>query len=254
MSEMVPDSEKLRLNALKEFQILDTLPEQEFDDITLLASQICETPIAAVSLIDDDRNGLNGVGLEQPKRRETVPFVIMRFRATNCLSFRMPLKMFVFLRIRWSRATLKIRFYAGAPLTTSDGYKLGTLCVIDQKPRKLSDSQERALNALARSVMSLIEARGLKNAALPSSDEDITNIFSEKEKSTSKNASFFNRYVKHYLTATLIIIIVSLIKLFLGSVSGRFAVSVICLRDAFSFLAGRVRSRFICNPNRPFTG
>jgi len=220
MHDLNAGSEKLRLAALKEFQILDTLPEQEFDDITLLASQICETPIATISLIDENRQWFKSkIGIDDSETARDVAFCNHAIEgdelfivADAAMDLRFSANPFV-------TGEPHIRFYAGVPLTTSEGYKLGTLCVIDQKPRVLSESQERALNALARSVMSLIEARSLKDTPTTANEENTPNIFTETDNINSKNTSFFNRHLKHYLIATLIIAVVTLIKVFLGSVA-----------------------------------
>lgn len=217
MNLTVADSEKSRLAALKEFQILDTLPEQEFDDITLLASQICETPIAAISLIDENRQWFKSqIGLdvnETPRSHAFCNYAInnedglfivpdadldSRF-AANPLVTDAPL----------------IKFYAGSPLTTSDGYKIGTLCVIDRKPRELSEAQQRALSALSRSVMSLIEARISNHSSNSINKENEPALFSKE--AVTREKSFFARYVKHYITASLVILVITLIKLALGS-------------------------------------
>ena len=220
MHETDSDGERLRLAALKEFHILDTLPEQEFDDITLLASQICETPIAAVSLIDEDRQWFKSrVGIETSETSRDVAFCSHAIESDE---------LFVVADAtadrRFSANPLvtgepHIRFYAGAPLTTSDGSKIGTLCVIDRKPRALSDSQARALSALARSVMSLIEARSQKDNPDRAIDEKSTRIFSETEGSGTKKKSFFRRYLKHYLIATGIVAVITGVKLLFGSLA-----------------------------------
>jgi signal transduction histidine kinase/CheY-like chemotaxis protein/HPt (histidine-containing phosphotransfer) domain-containing protein len=220
MNTTVFDGEKLRLTALKEFQILDTLPEQDFDDITLLASQICETPIAAVSLIDEDRQWFKSrIGLSVSETPRNIAFCDHAIKGDDLFVVSDAAQDFRFSSNPLVTKDPHIRFYAGAPLTTSDGYKIGALCVIDQKPRQLSDAQERALNALARSVMTLIEARSLMNAADNSKNDTSIKQFSESEIITSKGKSFFTRYLKHYLVATLIIAAFTLAKLVLGSVT-----------------------------------
>ena len=219
MNEINSEGEKLRLAALKEFQILDTLPERDFDDITLLASQICETPIALVSLIDEDRQWFKSrVGLEAAETEREYAFCSHAIEGDELFVVPDAAEDLRFQANPLVTGDPHIRFYAGAPLTTSDGYKLGTLCVIDRKPRRLSESQERAMNALARSVMTLIEARGLKESANSAKDEKRANVFSVNDESRSRKKSFFDRYVKHYIIATLIIAAVTLIKWFLGSI------------------------------------
>ena len=217
MNEISSDIEKLRLNALKELQILNTLPEQEFDDITLLASQICETPMAAISLIDEDRQWFKSrIGLEVGETPRDCAFCDYAIRSENLFTVADASQDFRFSSNPLVTDDPHVRFYAGAPLTTSDGYKIGTLCVIDRKPRELSEAQQRALSALGRSVMNSIEARSLKEKSV-SPDENSIDISTEPEKNDLKNNSFFNRYVKNYLIAALIIIVITLIKLLLSS-------------------------------------
>ncbi len=217
MNEISSDIEKLRLYAIKELQILDTLPEQEFDDITLLASQICETPIAAISLIDEDRQWFKSrIGLEVSETPRDCAFCDYAIKSENLFTVTDASQDFRFSSNPLVTNDPHIRFYAGAPLVTSDGYKIGTLCVIDRKPRELSEAQQRALSALGRSVMSLIEARTLKET-FAASNENLIGISPEAEKSISKKKSFFDRYVKKYVIATLIIIGVTVVKLLLNS-------------------------------------
>lgn len=220
MNVINSNGEKLRLAALQDFQILDTLPEREFDDITLLASQICETPISAVSLIDAERQWFKShVGLDVSETPRDCAFCDYAIEEDQLFIVNDAASDSRFRNNPLVTKSPHIRFYAGAPLVTSDGHKLGTLCVIDQKPRTLSDSQERALSALARSVMNLIEARNLKD--IPSNENDqksSDNLFGITQES-SKNANFFNRHLKHYLIATLIMIVVTLVKLFLDNIT-----------------------------------
>lgn len=153
--------EAKRLEALQRFHILDTLPEQGFEDIALLASHICHTPMALVSLVDGERQWFKAkVGILPSETPRSWSFCDHAIRRPDQLMV-VPDAM---KDARFSDNPLvvsspHIRFYAGAPLVTSGGEALGTLCVIDILPRELSEGQQEALNALARQVMAQLELR-----------------------------------------------------------------------------------------------
>ena len=162
MSNKVPvkKNEEERLEALKSYSIMDSLPEEVYDNITELASIICGTPIALVSLLDGKRQWFKSkVGLgarETDKKISFCQYAILEnkiFEVTNVMDN--PL----FADNPLVKGDPNIRFYAGAPLTDEDGYNLGTLCVIDSKPNKLSDKQARSLTLLAKEVISQLSAR-----------------------------------------------------------------------------------------------
>lgn len=162
MSYPILLDEEARLAALREYDILDTMPEQAYEDITLLASQICGAPIAAVTMIDRDRQWFkSSIGLNSPSEMpRDIAF------CAHALSH--PRQIFVVPdatqdeRFRGNPLVTgqpEIRFYAGAPLVTRDGHALGTLCVLDSKPRELSHAQQHALQALSRQVMAQLELK-----------------------------------------------------------------------------------------------
>jgi GAF domain-containing protein len=153
-----PDEEK-RLEALRGFDILNTPAEKAFDDLVRLALYICDTPIAAVSFIDKDRQWFKSkVGLAVPETKRDISFCAHAVTVPND----MLIVPDASLDPRFADNPLvtgepKIRFYAGAPLVTEDGFVLGTLCVIDHVPKELSAAQTKALAVLRNQVMRELE-------------------------------------------------------------------------------------------------
>lgn len=155
-----PPSEALRLQALRSYGILDTPREAAFEDITRLASIICQTPIALISLVDAERQWFKserGMG-----ERETPLFKSMCAHAL--LDSDVLVVPDTREDVRFSRNPLvtgeaPLHFYAGAVLKTSEGLPLGTVCVLDRQPRQLSAEQVDALRALARQTMAQLELR-----------------------------------------------------------------------------------------------
>lgn len=156
-----PKDEEQRLDDLRSYEILDTRPEQAYDDLTFLAACICESPIALISFVDSERQWFKSkFGLDAAETSRSVAFcahAILR-----------PDSLFVVgdatKDARFAENPLvtddpKIRFYAGAPLVTSSGHALGTLCVIDREPRELTTKQKEALSALSRQVVAQLELR-----------------------------------------------------------------------------------------------
>ncbi|HET7433549.1 MAG TPA: ATP-binding protein [Thermoanaerobaculia bacterium] len=156
----VPANEAERLRALDRYAILDTLPEPGFEDVARLASMICGTPIALISLVDDHRQWFKArVGLNVAETPRDLAFCAHALNARELL-----IVPDARIDVRFADNPLvvaepRIRFYAGAPLTTPEGLNLGTLCVIDHTPRTLSDEQHGALRALAGQVMVQLELR-----------------------------------------------------------------------------------------------
>ncbi|WP_335062873.1 sensor domain-containing diguanylate cyclase [Nostoc sp.] len=168
----LPDNEAERLKALADYNILDTQPEQAFDDITALAAYICKTPIALISLVDADRQWFKSkVGLqgsETPRDWAFCSHAILE--PEDILVIPNAIKDDRFHNNPLVQGNLKIRFYAGAPLITPDGLPIGTLCVLDSIPHHLSYQQLDALRRLSRQAiaqMELIqEVRNRKQASL----------------------------------------------------------------------------------------
>jgi GAF domain-containing protein len=142
------EKEQARLKALHSYRILDTDPEKAFDDLTILASHICETPIALITLIDSDRQWFKSrVGVDITETPREVAFCNVAIQQPDLFIVPDATKDARFSSNPFVVSDPKIRFYAGAPISSSDGHPLGTLCVVDMVPRKLTASQENALLA-----------------------------------------------------------------------------------------------------------
>ena len=156
----IPEVEAQRIAALERYDVLDTLPEIEYDDLTLLASQICNTPISLISLVASDRQWFKshrGIELEESPR--SISFCAHAIHGEEVFEVPDATLDERFTDNELVTGVAQIRFYAGAPLITPDGLKLGTLCVIDNKPHQLSETQRDALRALARQAVALLELR-----------------------------------------------------------------------------------------------
>lgn len=152
--------EAARLATLRAYRILDTDPEQAFDDLALLASRICGTPVAAITLIDEKRQWLKAsVGLAVRETARDVAFCAQAIRQRELFVVPDALADERFRDNPLVTAEPRIRFYTGAPLISPEGHALGTLCVVDRSPRTLTAEQLEALEALRRQVMAQLELR-----------------------------------------------------------------------------------------------
>lgn len=156
-------NEPERLEALRSYQVLDTDPDQAFDDLVQLSAFICGTPISLVSLIDSERQWFKArVGLEVSETPREYAFCQYAMRAPDVYEVPDATADPRFAHNPLVTGDPHIRFYAGAPLLSPEGLPLGTLCAIDTVPRQLSPDQRAALRVLARQVMAHLELRRIR--------------------------------------------------------------------------------------------
>lgn len=157
---LLPKNEDERINALRRTGVLDTDPERNYDDLTFVASLICGTPIALISLVDSGRQWFKSrVGLEVSQTSRDSSFCAHAIHDSKIMVVHDTLEDPRFVDNPLVTGDPGIRFYAGAPLTSTEGFAFGTICVIDRVPRDLTEPQHRALEALSRQVSSLLELR-----------------------------------------------------------------------------------------------
>ena len=152
--------EAARLESLHRYRILDTKPEQAFDDLTLLASQIFKVPIALITLIDEDRQWFKSkVGITVGETHRSIAFCAHAIQQPGLFVVNDTRQDARFRENPFVVNDPHVRFYAGAPLITPEGYALGTICVIDLVPRDLKPDDARALEALRRQTQAQLELR-----------------------------------------------------------------------------------------------
>lgn len=157
----LPENEIERLEALESYKIMDSLPENSFDEITRLASQICDTPIALISLVDEKRQWFKSRhGLKTPQTNKDYAFCAHAILNPNeVMVVQNSLQDERFKSNPLAVGNPHVIFYTGVPLVTPDGYPLGTLCVIGNHPKKLTVAQVDGLKVLAHQVMNQLELR-----------------------------------------------------------------------------------------------
>lgn len=178
MKTPLPTDEEDRLRALYRYEILDTASEQEYDDIAMLAAHICGTPMANISLIDENRQWLKAkIGIEERELPREIAFCsyTIHNKDGRPLVVNDTLEDERFAQNPLVTDDPNIRFYAGAPLITFDNYALGALCVIDREPRRLTEDQLKALEALARQVTLKLELRRT-TSLLKAANEELQNL------------------------------------------------------------------------------
>lgn len=155
MKATLPPNEAQRLETLRDYDVLDTPPEPAFDDLTLLAAQICQVPIALISLVDENRQWFKStIGVSATETSRDFAFCAHAIlHSDEVLEVRDAQLDHRFADNPLVTADPHIRFYAGAPLVAPGGLALGTLCVIDRVPRELSTEQKTALRALSHIVI-----------------------------------------------------------------------------------------------------
>ncbi len=161
MAAILEASEAARLSALRSFQVLDAPPALAFDHLVQVAGLLCESPIALVSLVDSERLFfLANAGLDArqvPRKGSLCECAILS--SDDMLEVEDASKDMRFASSELVTGFPGIRFYAGVPLVSSEGAALGTLCVIDRKPRTLTESQRTGLYYLAQLTVELLESR-----------------------------------------------------------------------------------------------
>ncbi len=209
MKAPLPENETHRLAILRDYNVLDSMPEQAFDDLTLLAAQICQTPIALISLIDEDRQWFKSrIGLSATETSRDAAFCAHAILNTDKVMEVRDAQ----LDPRFADNPLvtsdpHIRFYAGAPLITQDGLALGTLCAIDRVPRELSHEQKATLQALSRTVVAQLE---LRRAAQRQEDEKLSRTSGHAGK---KKWALENTTLATFWVAALALLIVGVISI-----------------------------------------
>jgi len=154
------ENEAARVAALHKYAILDTEPEQAFDDLVLLASFICKTPIALISLVDEDRQWFKSkVGVSISETPREIAFCATAIQQPDVFFVPDTLNDERFRNNPLVVSEPNVRFYAGAPLIDEEGHALGTICVIDRIPREFGHDQQAALKALSRLVLAQLEFR-----------------------------------------------------------------------------------------------
>ncbi len=160
----IPMNEAARVQELLGFDILDTLPEQAYDDLTMLATKLCEAPIGLITFVDADRQWFKSrVGLDATQTARDV--------AISALAILEPTELLIVPDTREDDRFAEnplvadqpgVRFYAGVPLVTRSGNAVGTLCVMDTEPRELTEDHRRSLVALGRQTVAQLELRSMQ--------------------------------------------------------------------------------------------
>ena len=190
MTAPIPENEEQRLEWLRECEILDTLPETAFDEVARMAADLCRVPIAAINLVDRDRQWSKAaVGQDKTQDSRTVSFCAHTIVEGDLMVVSDALGDARFAGNPLVTGDPNIRFYAGAPLVTSEGFALGSLCVVDRVPRQLTAEQAALLRLLARQVVGRIELMrhiALQNRLM----EDRERLLTEARETAAQQRAF----------------------------------------------------------------
>jgi signal transduction histidine kinase len=170
----LPPNEKQRLERLRKYGILDTPPEEAFDRIVRIASTTLDVPMAVISLIDEGRQWFKAkVGIDAPETARDVAFCAHAILQNDIFVVNDATKNPLFSENPLVTGGPNVRFYAGAPLKTHDGFNLGTVCAIDNKPRALTPAQQAILRDLSAIAVDQMELRAAGRTALAEVDERV---------------------------------------------------------------------------------
>jgi two-component system, sensor histidine kinase len=152
--------EVLRISDLHELDILDTPAEQDYDDLVELASMICGCPMSLISLIDNDRQWFKSKkGVDDNQTSRDISFCSHAIKQDEVFVVENTLADDRFKNNPFVTGEIQVRFYAGAPIYSPQGYKMGTLCVIDRRPKTLLPKHIDALKKLSNQASKLLELR-----------------------------------------------------------------------------------------------
>jgi diguanylate cyclase (GGDEF)-like protein len=200
---LLPDAESERLSALHQYKVLDTPSEENFDELTKLAAQVCNTPMASITLVDAERVFVKSkLGFDVSEAPRSVAFSDHTIRQSEMTVVPDTREDERFRDNPYVTGDPQVRFYAGAPLVTSDGHAIGALAVYDTKPRKMKEEQLGVLRVLARQVLTqleltrklneqkqLLEERNETEAALQSANKELKATLQELEQRGQENAT-----------------------------------------------------------------
>ncbi len=193
MKAALPGNESDRLHAVQQTGLLDTRPEDDFDSLVRLASVVCNTPIALVTLVDERRQWFKArVGLDAKETHRDIAFCAHTILEPDIFLVEDAWKDPRFAKNPLVTGDLGIRFYAGVPLSGADGLRVGTLCVIDRSPRGLSSVEREALLLLAEQANKQIDLRRKQNALTQAIAEN-----SVVEQELRRSESLFHAFMDH---------------------------------------------------------